>query len=96
MPPPKRQPIQIAVAAVFSIANGVLLTDLPYPDPDRLVLAHATTQGGDRYGLFSHQEVVGLQDAIEDTRLAAYSYARQPLVVEGVEPADVTYEPILR
>ena len=78
-------------AAVFSVANGVLLRDLPYPDADRLVRVYAVDAGtGDRFGLFGPRELEALR-RVEGIRLAAYSLIRRPLTGEGIEPGDRTF-----
>lgn len=85
-----------AAAAVFSIANGVLLTDLPYPEPDRLAYAHASSPGSDQYGQFSHAEFVALRDGLDESNLVAYSMARQAVTGAGMEPAELSYARVTR
>lgn len=78
-------------AAVFSVANGVLLRDLPYPESDRLVRVNAVDPGtGDRFGRFSHEELRAL-GRVDGIRLAGYSMMRRPVTGEGIEPGDRTF-----
>lgn len=78
-------------AAVFSVASGVLLRDLPYPYPDRLVRVHAVEpETGERIGLFSYRELEGLE-RVEGVRLAAWSLVRRPVTGEGIEPGNIGF-----
>ncbi len=77
-------------AAVFSVANGVLLRDLPYPDADRLVRVHAIDpHTGDRFSPFSYEDVEAL-GRVEGVGLAGYTPINRPITGEGIEPAEVT------
>lgn len=51
-----------AVAAVFSVLKGVLLTPLPFREPDRLVLLRADLQGYAHQPLLTSAEYFALRD----------------------------------
>jgi putative ABC transport system permease protein len=51
-----------ATTAVFTVVRGVLLHDLPYREPDRLVLFRASLPGYERYPLLTPAELSALRD----------------------------------
>ncbi|MDX1395714.1 MAG: ADOP family duplicated permease [Gemmatimonadota bacterium] len=77
-------------AAILAVASGVLLRDLPYPDPAMLAGVHAAdARDRSRPGLFSFREVEVLAGA-RTADVAGYSVVRPPLTGDGLEPSEIT------
>lgn len=85
-----------AVVALFSVVDSVLLTPLPYPDSDRLVVVWKVNQErGSRGNSVDHPDVRAWQQAYPDFLVSGYAGTRptltglgDPEVVEGVRVTD--------
>jgi putative ABC transport system permease protein len=71
-----------ASAAIFSVTNAVLLRDLPYRDPERLVVMYMDLRNRNNFGMpLSNENFVDIRDgsrgSIED--MAAFRTTRQVL-----------------
>ena len=51
-----------SVTTVFSVVNGVLLSGLPYPDSDRLVMLRIDVEGAQGYPGLSGAEIEALRE----------------------------------
>lgn len=80
-----------SATAIFSVAYGVLLRPLPFPDADRLVQVTIALSGtGAAYGSLSAPEYVDLKrDARSFTGLTAWTSSSRTLGAEG-EPEHIT------
>ena len=67
--------------AVFSLTEGILLSPLPYPAPDRLVSVRATYPNG---GL------AGLRDDVRSLDVAAYAEGKPFTLKDGGTPVRIT------
>lgn len=79
-----------ANTAVFSLANGVLLKSLPYPNPDRIVAVVEGPSGGSGGAPTSPLHFVDLRTQSRVfSHLAAWSESRSTLLTRGLEPERV-------
>jgi putative ABC transport system permease protein len=79
-----------ANAAVFSMANGVLLKPLPYPSPDQIVAVRESYSRGGEESQPSPLHFLGLRSqARAFVGLAAWAEARSNLVTPELEPERV-------
>ena len=70
-----------ANTAVFSLVNGILLTRLPYPGPDRLVSITATYPNG---------AFAALRDEVRSMDVAVYAEGHRFTLQDGGDPISVS------
>jgi putative ABC transport system permease protein len=78
-----------AVAAVFSIVQGVLLKPSPYPKPEQIVLISPAKMTGECYdkGCSAEQLLEWRKDAKSFSAMAAYAWWQSVLLLpDGAEP----------
>ncbi len=79
-----------ATVSIFSVVHAVLLSPLPYPDSDRLVVLWAEhVETGDRSRGTDHPDVRALQADIPGIQIAGYHGARP--TVTGLGDPQVVY-----
>ena len=73
-----------AATAIFSVYNAVLLRPLPFADPDRLVMAFAVAEGGDRHDSVSYPTFVDWSDGSRSfAASAAFAYRSVTIAIDG-------------
>src|SRR5690606_2653962 len=72
-----------AVSAMFSVVRAVLLTPLPYAEPDRRVLIWSRWVGFDQTWLSSQEVVDYRADARTLSAIAAWTTGQQNLTGDG-------------
>jgi putative ABC transport system permease protein len=84
-----------ANAAVFSVLNAVVLTPLPYHEPDRLVRVYHASPGDDN-GYFTGLAAIGYRDRSQTLDIGiTYTYSVQGAdITDGAEPERVTVLPV--
>jgi len=80
-----------ATTAIFSVANGVLLQALPYPDAERIVVLWAedrTELSGELRGLISHPDLEDVRAQARTLEAVAQAHAGN-LPLTGLGPAEM-------
>jgi putative ABC transport system permease protein len=79
--------------AIYSVVNAVLLRQLPYPDPERLVMMHGEPTDGDVIKVSEWSSYLDYVDLKQESRsfaaFGAYRTPRATLTVNGAEPSFV-------
>lgn len=71
-------------ATIFSVIDGVILRPFPYPDPDRIVVAHSTNQKeGVRRGGLSYGDFKDLRDSSSTLETIAAFTGRSLTISDG-------------
>src|SRR4051812_5612552 len=63
-----------ATTVMFTVINGVLLTPLSYPEPERLVTLHGTTESLGEFWGFSNPDLADLARESRSLAIAAWTY----------------------
>lgn len=73
-----------ATVSIFSVVHRVLLTPLPYPEPDRIMAVWSVDAvSGERGRSIDHPDVREWQDQVQGLRVAGYSGSRPTLTGMG-------------
>jgi putative ABC transport system permease protein len=79
-----------AASAIFSVVNGVLLKELPYPDPEQLVLLWGTDRSGNQRAQVSFTDLEDWRRGTQAfAQVVAYSGTGTPILSGSGDPERV-------